>query len=228
MFAPSAKTSLNDASRFADSPQLPARTNPDVSSSVSAISGTKVRDSDQMSKFISIVQTGIADEAGELSSSDKAKFPIFLKQMQIAKSGAKDDQIKAVAGMFGSLKSVATSNGATQIAKAITTAAAWYWNNIEKPATSGSESAAPAKAPFSPPPAASVATDESLSTGRSKASDESYESEDEDEDAGGDQPFYKKTWFWVAAGVGTVALVGAIWYFWPSDEELEAAEGAKA
>ena len=228
MFAPSAKTNLNDASQFADAPQLPARTNPDLSSSVSSISSMKVKDAAQMTTFISLVQTGIAAEAGQLSSSDTAKFPIFMKQMEVAKTGDKSAQIKAVAGMFGSLKSVATANGASQIAKAITTAAAWYWNNVEKPATGGGEAAASAKASYTPPPSAPAASSDSLSTGRSKPPAESYESDEEEEDAGGDDPFYKKTWFWVAAGVGTVALVGAIWYFWPSDAELAAAEGAKA
>jgi hypothetical protein len=225
MFAPSAKTSLNDASKVEDTALLPAKHNP---SSLTAVADSKVKDASQMVTFISYVQPAIESEVGTLTAADKGKFPIFSNQMNIAQKASKADMIKAVAAMFGTLKSLATSSGAAQTAKAITTAAAWFWNNIEKPSQSGTSVAAasaPVASSYRPPPAASVPS-ESLSTGRTVAPS-TDEDEDEDE-ISADDPFYRKTWFWVAAGIGTVAVVGAIWYFWPSDAELAAAEGGKA
>jgi len=227
MFAPSAKTSLNDASNVEDTALVPAKQNPGM---VSVVADGKVKDAAQMMGFITNVQAAIESEVGALSEKDKLKIPIFSQQMKLAQSAAKPDMIKAVAGMFGTLKSFATASGAAQTAKAITTAAAWFWNNIEKPSQSGTSAAAapaPVASSYRPPPAASVPS-ESLSTGRSVAPSTDEDEEEDEDQSSADEPIYKKTWFWVAAGIGTVAVVGAIWYFWPSDDELAAAEGGKA
>jgi hypothetical protein len=224
MFAPSTKTSINDASNVENTGLTKAKQNP---AALSVVSDSKVKDASQMATFVTRVQAAAESEVGELTVADKGKFAIYGNQMNIAQKLPKADMIKAVASMFGTVKSLATSIGATQTAKAVTTAAAWYWNNIEKPAQSGGATEAATTTSFRPPAAASIAS-ESLSTGRTVAP---ASGDDEDEEVGesdADTPIYKKTWFWVAAGLGTVAVVGAIWYFWPSDEELAEAEGGKA
>ena len=78
MFAPSAKTSLNDASNVEDTALLPAKRNP---GSLTAVADSKVKDSSQMVTFISYVQPAIESEVGTLTAADKGKFPIFINQI---------------------------------------------------------------------------------------------------------------------------------------------------
>jgi hypothetical protein len=107
---------------------------------------------------------------------------------------------KQVAPLFGYLKAILKKNGATRTAESLTTAAAWYWKNVEKPyidattpkttRTSGSSSAALSRAQRQAPVRAGFLAP--------------------------DAPWHQRPVVWTGIGVALLLLGGVA--FWPKKD----------
>lgn len=99
-------------------------------SKIGNVSSTQVRTGADLGLFGKRIKDAIQAEV--IPSS--AKFdPVSKIIDSLIKEGTYQANTK-LAPYFGSLKGLATNMGATETAKAITSAAAWYYNNVEKPA----------------------------------------------------------------------------------------------
>ena len=155
---------------------------------IEAVASSQVRTGSDMVTFVDRVENAVSDENGESFTST----PSALASIQsVAKSSS---DIKVIAPLFGRLRSFAQEQGATKTDAAILKAAAWYYNNVEKPG-SGTSGGSSYKAP---------ATGTGSSTSGASASPGT--------------PFYQATWFKVAAPLTAALLLGGLIIFWPEEE----------
>jgi|688.fasta_scaffold639128_2 hypothetical protein len=164
---------------------------------IEAVASSQVRTSSDMVTFVDRVENAVSDEIGESFLST----PAALSSIQATAKSSSD--VKVIAPLFGQLRSFAQGQGASKTDQAILKAAAWYYNNVEKPksGTSGGSSYKPA----------------ATGTGSSSSGAGAATAE----------PFYKKTWFRVAAPLTLAAVVGGLIIFWPQDEARPAASTPK-
>lgn len=165
-----------------------ARRNP---SAAEAVATTQVRDSADMVKFVDLVAAAIAQE--------KSGARPVLANIRVRASEA-NNSVKLIAPLFKDLRAQAQSVGAMTTDDAILVAAAWYYNNVEKPAL-GQSTSSGYKAAVS-------------GTGVSGAG------------ASG-TPFYTATWFKVAAPLTAALLLGGLIIFWPQGDEKPKASKPK-
>lgn len=165
-----------------------ARYNPSASDLIAQVSSYRVKNGSDMAAFLKVVEAAVeAERGGTLDSSTKSGLASLISQ---AKSGS----VKQVASIFGQVKSGAKDSGAPKTADAITTAAAWYYYNVEEPGA-GKKS----------------------STGSSPSSMPAV-------DETGDSPFYSQTWFLIAAPLTVATILGAVIWFWPADTAVAPAK----
>jgi len=144
--------------------------------------------------FINTVLAGRA-ESGARGKSDSytgGQTNINLGKIpMITRGGVEIPDPTKVGPLFGDLKSILIENGATVIADQFTKAAAWYWNNVEKPSLPATAVAAytPPGTPASQPPA------------------HYSESSLLEKFMGGGKPFYKKPIVWVGTGLTTLITI---------------------
>ena len=153
---------------------------------------SQVHDSSDMVDFIGKVKTAIALEA-------RGKTQPVLTNIE-ARAKEANNSVKLIAPLFKDLRAQAQSVGATTTDDAILVAAAWYYNNVEKPAL-GQSTSSGYKAAVS-------------GTGVSGAG------------ASG-TPFYTATWFKVAAPLTAALLLGGLIIFWPQGDEKPKASKPK-
>lgn len=171
---------MSVSNRGAPTRQL-ARRNGDAIQDVAAM---QVRDSDDMVDFVAKVKTAIALEA-------RGKPQPFLANIE-KRAKESNDSVKLIAPLFKDLRAQAQSVDATTTDDAILVAAAWFYENVEKPAlrtSSGSSSSSSAAAAGAGGALASPGT-----------------------------PFYQATWFKVAAPLGAALLLGGLIIFWPEEK----------
>lgn len=172
---------MSASNRGAPTRQL-ARRN---SGEIEAVASSRVRTGSDMVTFVDRVENAVSDENGESFPST----PSALASIQsVAKSSS---DIKVIAPLFGRLRSFAQEQGATKTDAAILKAAAWYYNNVEKPALGQSSS--------------SGGSAEAAGAGGAGGSS--------------DTPFYQATWFKVAAPLTAALLLGGLIIFWPEDDD---------
>ena len=163
-----------------------ARRNGDAFQTVATM---QVRDSDDMVDFITKVKTAIALET-------RGGTQPFLTNIELRAKEA-NDSVKLIAPLFKDLRAQAQSVDATMTDNAILAAAAWYYNNVEKPALGLSSS-----------------------SGRSSSGGSAAGTGTSAPGAGGSSsgPFYTSTWFKVAAPLTAALLLGGLIIFWPEEE----------
>ena len=155
---------------------------------IEAVASSQVRTGSDMFTFVSRVEDSISDEKGESFSVT----PSALASIQAVAKTSND--VKVIAPLFARLRSFAQGEGATKTDAAILKAAAWYYNNVEKPGSGtsgGSSYKAPTTGTGAPTPGAGGSSD---------------------------TPFYQATWFKVAAPLGAALLLGGLIIFWPEEE----------
>ena len=165
-----------------------ARRNP---SAAERLATTQVRDSADMVAFVDLVGASIAQEVPGKTA--------VLANIRVRAAEA-NNSVKLIAPLFKDLRAQAQSVGATTTDDAILVAAAWYYNNVEKPAL-GQSTSSGYKAAVS-------------GTGVSGAG------------ASG-TPFYTATWFKVAAPLTAALLLGGLIIFWPQGDEKPKASKPK-
>lgn len=162
------------------------------SGSIAVVAASQVRTGSDMDTFVGHVETAIEEESGYVSA------PSELVAITAKAVGTND--VKVIAPLFARLRKVATDSRAPQTDQAILKAAAWYYNNVEKPAL-GQSTSSGYKAAVS-------------GTGVSGAG------------ASG-TPFYTATWFKVAAPLTAALLLGGLIIFWPQGDEKPKASKPK-
>jgi len=90
------------------------------------VAGAQVTDGRSMANFLDDVKEAVEDERGSPLDDRTLKGFRALK----SKAAGTTDK-KAIASIFGQVKSGARDSGAPQTANAITQAARWYYYNIE-------------------------------------------------------------------------------------------------
>lgn len=161
------------------------------SGAVDAVASSQVRTGSDMVTFVDRVENAVSDEIGE---STQTTPPELLSIRGAAKSSS---DVKVIAPLFGRLRSFAQGEGASKTDQAILKAAAWYYNNVEKPALGQSSSSGRSSSSSS---AAGTGTSAPGASGSSSG------------------PFYTSTWFKVAAPLTAALLLGGLIIFWPEEE----------
>jgi len=132
-----------------------------------------------------IATGGITCSWDEKTGGGACKLPGSWPTMGIKISSLSPTQIGP---MFGQLKAKLLEIKANKTANALTSAASWYWNNIEKPLTPSASASANAAAPSNPP------AHYEAPTGMAKF-------------MGSGKPFYKKPVVWTGAGVAALITI---------------------
>lgn len=155
---------------------------------IEAVAASQVRTGSDMATFVDRVENAVSDEIGE---STQTTPPELVSIRGAAKTSS---DVKVIAPLFGRLRSFAQGEGASKTDAAILKAAAWYYNNVEKPG-SGTSSGSSYK-----PPTTGTGTSATGASGSSSG------------------PFYTSTWFKVAAPLTAALLLGGLIIFWPEEE----------
>ena len=155
---------------------------------IGAVASSQVRTGSDMGTFIDRVEAAIEEEVGYV------KDPGELVAITGKAAGTND--VKVIAPLFARLRKVATDSKATQTDQAILKAAAWYYNNVEKPALGQSSSSSRSSSSSSAAAAGAGGALASPST-----------------------PFYQATWFKVAAPLTAALLLGGLIIFWPENDD---------
>lgn len=160
-----------------------------TSQALSALAAAHPATDSQLEKFFENIQTAGFNEAvgaGGIpcnwsGTGGSCDLPGSWPFIPAAVKGLSPTQIGP---MFGQLKAKLLEIKASKTASALTAAASWYWNNIEKPLTPSSSSGSSA-APSSPPAHYQAPTGMAKFMGKGK-------------------PFYKKPVVWTGAGVAAL------------------------
>jgi len=160
-----------------------------MGNAIAEVASSKPKTGVDMTAFINRVILAMREELGVFALS-ATDAEDSLRKMQSAAINAKNPEM--IGTLYGNIKKVAIAEGASDTAAAITKSAKWFYDNVERPTTSSGSGGG-----YTPQLPGTV-----------------------DDDAGGEEePFYKQTWFLVAAPVTVAALIGLAIVLWPSDDD---------
>ena len=157
------------------------------SAAVNAVASSQVRTGSDMGTFIERVEAAISAETGGVESQQS-------ELAAITSTASTTGDVKVIAPLFARLRAVAQREAAPKTDAAILKAAAWYYNNVEKPALGQSSSSS-----------RSSSSSSAAAAGGALASPSA--------------PFYQATWFKVAAPLTAALLLGGLIIFWPENDD---------